>query len=139
MYDEIVRLSNIAVKPNCKDACSTYYDGISREPQEISKESEKEIKRKYDLEQMQRYYERNYKRNMRLCNGCLDQANADKYFARASQYKKKLIDLCDNNADVLRYDKARMSLRGVLSVDNAGRLSIKHKTNKNANTSHTDA
>ena len=125
--------------PNCKDACSTYYEGISREPQEISKESEQEIKRKYDLEQMQRYYERNYKRNMRLGNGCLDQSNADKYFARASQYKKKLIDLCDNNADVLRYDKARMSLRGVLSVDNAGRLSIKHKTNKNANTSHTDA
>lgn len=125
--------------PNCKDACSTYYEGISREPQEISKESEKEIKRKYDLEQMQRYYERNYKRNMRLGNGCLDQANADKYFARASQYKKKLIELCDNNADVLRYDKARMSLRGVLSVDNAGKLSIKSRTNKNANTSHTDA
>ena len=125
--------------PNCKDACSTYYDGISREPQEISKESEQEIKRKYDLEQMQRYYERNYKRNMRLGNGCLDQSNADKYFARASQYKKKLIDLCDNNADVLRYDKARMSLRGVLSVDNAGKLSIKPKTNKNANTSHTEA
>ena len=125
--------------PNCKDACSTYYEGISREPQEISKESEKEIKRKYDLEQIQRYYERNYKRNMRLGNGCLDQSNAGKYFARASQYKKKLIDLCDNNADVLRYDKARMSLRGVLSVDNAGKLSIKPKTTKNANTSHTDA
>ena len=125
--------------PQCRDACSTYYEGISREPQEISKESEQEIKRKYDLEQMQRYYERNYKRNMRLGNGCLDQSNADKYFARASQYKKKLIELCDNNADVLRYDKARMSLRGVLSVDNAGKLSIKPKTNKNANTSHTDA
>lgn len=123
--------------PNCKDACSTYYEGISREPQEISKESEKEIKRKYDLEQMQRYYERNYKRNMRLGNGCLDQENAQKYFARASQYKGKLIDLCDKNADVLRYDNARMSLNGVLSVDNAGRLSITHKTTKNANTSHT--
>ena len=119
--------------PNCKDACSTYYEGISREPQEISKESEQEIKRKYDLEQMQRYYERNYKRNMRLGNGCLDQANAYKYFARASQYKKKLIELCDNNADVLRYDKARMSLRGVLSVDNAGKLSIKPKTSVRAN------
>ena len=125
--------------PQCRDSCSTYYEGISRDPQEISKESEKEIKRKYDLEQMQRYYERNYKRNMRLGNGCLDQANADKYFARASQYKKKLIELCDNNADVLRYDKARMSLRGVLSVDNAGRLSITPKANKNANASHTDA
>lgn len=120
--------------PNCKDACSTYYDGISREPQAISKESEQEIKRKYDLEQMQRYYERNYKRNMRLGNGCLDQENAQKYFARASQYKGKLIDLCDKNADVLRYDKSRMSLHGVLSVDNAGRLSITPKTSVRANT-----
>ena len=110
--------------PNCKDSCSTYYEGISKEPQEISKESEKEIKRKYNLEQKQRYYERNYKKNMRMGNGCLDQQEAGKYFARASQYKNKLIDLCDNNDDVLRYDKARLSLRGVLSVDNVGRLSI---------------
>lgn len=110
--------------PNCKDSCSTYYEGISREPQEITKEQEEEINRRYNLEQKQRYYERNYKRNMRLGNGCLDQTDAKKYFDRANQYKVKLIDLCDNNADVLRFDKARLSLRGVLSVDNAGRISI---------------
>lgn len=115
--------------PNCKDSCSTYYDGISREPQEITKEQESEIKRKYDLEQKQRYYERNYKRNMRLGNGCLDQQDAKIYFERAGQYKNKLIELCDNNSDVLRLDKARLSLRGVLSVDNAGRISITQKSN----------
>ena len=119
--------------PNCKDSCSTYYPGISREPREITKEQESEVKRKYDLEQKQRYYERNYKKNMRLGNGCLDQANADKYFGRAKEYKNKLIELCDNNSDMLRLDKARLSLRGVLSVDNVGRLSITPKTNKNAN------
>lgn len=122
--------------PNCKDSCSTYYEGISREPQEITKEQEEEINRRYNLEQKQRYYERNYKRNMRLGNGCLDQTDADKYFARATMYKNKLIDLCDNNADVLRFDKARLSLRGVLSVDNAGRLSITPIANKNANLWH---
>lgn len=110
--------------PNCKDSCSTYYEGISKEPQEITKAQESEIKRKYNLEQKQRYYERNYKRNMRLGNGCLDKTDAQIYFERASQYKNKLIELCDNNDDVLRYDKARLSLRGVLSVDNVGRLSI---------------
>lgn len=56
-------------------------------------------------------------------NGCLDQQEAEKYFARASQYKKKLIELCENNPDVLRLDKARLSLRGVLSVDSVGRIS----------------
>lgn len=125
--------------PNCKDACSTYYDGISREPQELTKEQEDEIKRKYNLEQKQRYYERNYKKNMRMGNGCLDQTDAKKYFERASQYKNKLIELCENNPDVLRLDKARLSLRGILSVDNVGRLSITPKANKNANMSHTEA
>ena len=116
--------------PNCKDSCSTYYEGISREPQEITKEQESEIKRKYDLEQKQRYYERNYKRNMRLGNGCLDQQDAKIYFERAGQYKSKLIELCDNNSDVLRLDKARLSLCGVLSVDNAGRISITPKSTR---------
>lgn len=125
--------------PNCKDSCSTYYEGISREPQEITKEQESEISRKYNLEQQQRYYERNYKKNMRMGNGCLDQQDAKIYFERAAQYKNKLIDLCDNNPDVLRLDKARLSLRGVLSVDNVGRLSITPKANKNANMSHTEA
>ena len=72
-------------------------------------------------------------------NGCLDQDNAQKYFVRAREYKNKLIELCDNNPDVLRLDKARLSLRGVLSVDNVGRLSITPKANKNANMSHTQA
>lgn len=119
--------------PNCKDACSTYYEGINRPPQKVTDEQKEEITRRYNLEQKQRYFERNYKRNLRLGNGCLDQDNAQKYFARASQYKKKLIELCENNKDVLRLDKARLSLRGILSVDNVGRLSIPPMTNNNAN------
>ena len=67
-------------------------------------------------------------------NGCLDQQDAKIYFERAGQYKNKLIELCDNNPDVLRLDKARLSLRGVLSVDNVGRLSITPQAIKNADT-----
>ena len=37
---------------------------------------------------------------------------------------------------MLRLDKARLSLRGILSVDNAGRLSIPPMTNNNANMGH---
>lgn len=125
--------------PNCKDACSTYYEGINRPAEEISEEESEEIKRKYNLEQQQRYYERNYRRNMRLGNGCLDQHEASKYFGRASQYKNMLIELCDNNPDALRLDKARLSLRGVLSVDNVGRLSIMPTAKKKPEISHTDA
>lgn len=120
--------------PNCKDSCSTYYEGINREPKELTKEQEDEIKRKYNLEQKQRYFERNYKKNMRMGNGCLDKADAKKYFERAIQYKNKLIELCEKNPDVLRLDKARLSLRGILSVDNVGKISIKA-----SNIIHTEA
>ena len=113
--------------PQCKDSCSTYYEGINREPREITDTEKDEILRRYNLEQKQRYYERNYRRNMRIGNGCLDQQNADIYFNRASQYKNKLIELCDNNSDVLRLDKQRLSLRGILSVDNAGRIEVPPK------------
>ena len=110
--------------PNCKDACSSYYEGISREPKTVSKEQEEETLRRYKLEQEQRYYERNYRRNMRLAKGSMDSDTADKYYGKANICKNKLIELCDNNSDVLRLDKARISLRGVLSVDNVGRISI---------------
>lgn len=119
--------------PNCKDSCSTFYEGINQPAKELTQEQEEEIKRRYNLEQEQRYLERNYKKNMRLGNGCLDQQDAQKYFGRASQYKNKLIDLCDKNSDVLRFDKQRLSLRGVLSVDNAGRLYIKPVVKNSAN------
>lgn len=62
---------------------------------------------------------------MRLAKGSMDSDTADKYYGKANICKNKLIKLCDNNSDVLRLDKARLSLRGVLSVDNVGRLSIK--------------
>lgn len=117
--------------PNCKDACSTYYEGVNRPPRELTEEEKKEANRRYNLEQKQRYYERNYKSNLRLANGCLDPKEAQKYRERASQCKNNLIALCDNNPDVLRYNSARMSLNGVLSVDNVGRLSITPTALKN--------
>lgn len=124
--------------PNCKDSCSTYYEGISREPREITEEQADEITRRYNLEQKQRYYERNYRRNMRLGNGCLDQQNADVYFGRARGYKNRLIDLCESNPNILRLDRNRLSLRGVLSVDNSGRIKIPNKQNK-PNIIHSEA
>ena len=125
--------------PNCKDACSTFYEGINQPAKAVTPEQEKEINRRYQLEQQQRYYERNYRKNLRLANGSLTEENVKKYSARASACKKKLTDLCNANSDVLRLDKQRLSLHGVLSVDKNGRLSITHKSNKNANISHTEA
>ena len=125
--------------PNCKDSCSTYYEGINREPREITDTEKDEILRRYNLEQKQRYYERNYRRNMRLGNGCIWQENANIYFGRAREYKNRLIELCENNPDVLRLDKQRLSLRGILSVDNAGRIEVQPKYKDKLNVIHTEA
>ena len=75
---------------------------------------------------------------MRLAKGCMDSDTADKYYGKANICKNKLIELCDNNSDVLMLDKARISLRGVLSVDNVGRLSITPQAIKESEISHTD-
>ena len=64
-------------------------------------------------------------------NGCLDQQDADIYFNRAREYKNRLIELCDSNPDVVRLDKQRLSLRGILSVDNAGRIEVQPKYKDN--------
>lgn len=125
--------------PQCKDSCSTYYEGINREPREITDTEKDEILRRYNLEQKQRYYERNYRRNMRLGNGCIWQENANIYFGRAREYKNRLIELCENNPDVLRLDKQRLSLRGILSVDNAGRIEVPPKYKDKLNVIHTEA
>ena len=62
---------------------------------------------------------------MRLANGSIDPDNVKMYSEFARAYKNKLIDLCDNNIDVLRLDKQRLSLRGVLTVDSKGKISTK--------------
>lgn len=98
--------------PNCKDACSTYYEGINQPPRPITEAEAKEANRRYDLEQTQRYCERQYRKNKRLSNGAMSDEDMQKYAARAEAYKKRALKLCEDNPDVLRYDPNRMSLRG---------------------------
>ena len=132
-------VANGLFHPNCKDGCSTYYEGINRPPENVTEKQVQETARRYKLEQTQRYYERNYRKYLRLANGSIDPDNVKRYSEFAMAYKNKLIDLCNANSDVLRLDKQRLSLHGVLSVDKKGRLSITPKVNKNANISHTEA
>ena len=134
-----VAVANGLFHPNCKDGCSTYYEGINRPPESVTEKQVQETARRYKLEQTQRYYERNYRKYLRLANGSIDPDNVKRYSEFASEYKNKLIDLCNANSDVLRLDKQRLSLHGVLSVDKKGRLSITSKPNKNANIRHTEA
>lgn len=103
--------------PNCKNGCSTYYEGINQPPKEPTKEEIEEMTRRYNLEQRQRECERNIRKYKRLENGSLDADNIAKYADKRRQWSNEYNKLIANNADVLRADPARLRLYGITSAN----------------------
>ena len=103
--------------PNCKNGCSTYYEGINQPPKEPTKEEIEEMTRRYNLEQRQRECERNIRKYKRLENGSLDADNIAKYAEKRRQWTNEYNRLIANNADVLRADPARLRLYGITSAN----------------------
>lgn len=108
-------LLSVAVKggmfhPNCKNGCSTYYEGINQPPKEPTKAEIEEMNRRYSLEQRQRECERNIRKYKRLENGSLDAENVAKYAEKRKQWTNEYNRLIANNADVLRKDDKRLKL-----------------------------
>lgn len=103
--------------PNCKNGCSTYYEGINQPPKEPTKEEIEEMTRRYNLEQRQRECERNIRKYKRLENGCIDADNIAKYADKRRQWTNEYNRLMANNADVLRADPARLRLYGITSAN----------------------
>ena len=103
--------------PNCKNGCSTYYEGINQPPKEPTKEEVEEMTRRYNLEQRQRECERNIRKYKRLENGCIDADNIAKYAEKRRQWTNEYNRLIANNADVLRADPARLRLYGITSAN----------------------
>lgn len=102
-----------ALHPNCKNGVSTWFEGINKLPEEMTKEEIEEANRRYDLEQKQRYYERNVRKYKRLSMGSLDPENAAKYAAKEKKWRDRLKMLVKDNPDVLRMDYARLKLYDV--------------------------
>ena len=96
--------------PNCKNSCSTYYEGISNPPKNPTKEEKEGMSRKYNLEQRQRECERNIRKYKRLEAGCIDADNMKKYTEKRIQWTNEYNKLIANNADVLRKDDKRLKL-----------------------------
>ena len=115
-------LLSVAVKggmfhPNCKNGCSTYYEGINQPPKEPTKAEIEEMNRIYSLEQRQRECERNIRKYKRLENGSLDAENVAKYTEKRKQWTNEYNKLIAGNADVLRADPARLKLYGITTKD----------------------
>ena len=96
--------------PNCKNGCSTYYDGINQPPKEPTKEEVEEMTRRYNLEQRQRECERNIRKYKRLEAGCIDADNIAKYADKRRQWTNEYNSFISDNADVLRKDDKRLKL-----------------------------
>ena len=103
--------------PNCKNGCSTYYEGINQPPKEPTKEEVEEMTRRYNLEQRQRECERNIRKYKRLEAGSVDPNNISKYADKKQQWTNEYNKLIASNTDVLRAEPARLRLYGITTND----------------------
>lgn len=103
--------------PNCKNGCSTYYEGINQPPKEPTKEEVEEMTRRYNLEQRQRECERNIRKYKRLEAGSIDADNIAKYADKRQQWTDEYNKLIANNTDILRAELARLRLYGITSAN----------------------
>lgn len=99
-----------ALHPNCKNGVHTWFEGINQPPKEMTQEEIDEANRRYDLEQQQRYCERNVRKYKRLKLGAIDPENAAKYAAQEQAWRKRLNSLVKENKDVLRMDYRRLKV-----------------------------
>lgn len=103
--------------PNCRNGCSTYYEGISEPPKAPTKAEVQEMSRRYDLQQEQRLCERNIRKYKRLEAGCIDADNVTKYAKKKQAWTDKYNELIVANPDVLRAEPARLKLYGITATD----------------------
>ena len=105
--------------PNCKDIHTTYFEGVSDPPKPMTKEEEAEASRVYNLEQEQRYNERQIRKYKRLAGGSVDPENQTRYQEKLKAWQAKQRDFVKANGDVLKRRYENESARGIGPIDNA--------------------
>ncbi len=100
--------------PNCKDSHSTYFAGISKIPKALTDAQKEEQIRRYNLQQQQRYNERNIRKYKRLYEGTQDESQREKYLKKLKAWQKRTRDLIEENPDILRRAPEREKLRDSL-------------------------
>ena len=88
--------------PNCRDVHTTYFEGITTKRPEPTEADLKEAKRIYELEQHQRYLERNIRKYDRLYKGAVDPANQEKYKRHREQWRHEIKRFLKENTELRR-------------------------------------
>lgn len=96
--------------PNCKDIHTTYFEGVNTPPKPMTEAEKKEAARVYNLEQQQRYNERQIRKYKRLSDGSVDPENVKKYEGKLSAWQTKQREFVKANGDVLkrRYENEKL-------------------------------
>ena len=95
--------------PNCKDTHTTYYEGISPAPKRMTAAEQAEATRIYDLEQHQRYNERQIRKWKRLEQNSLDPANREAAAAKRKEWQRKQKTFVDSHIELRRkYDREKI-------------------------------
>ena len=79
--------------PNCRDTHTTYFEGITTAGPTPTKEEEEEAERIYNLQQKQRYLERQVRGSDRMARGAMEDVNREKYEKRKAYFQKQLREL----------------------------------------------
>lgn len=104
--------------PNCKDVHTTFFEGISTPPEPMTAEEKKEAARVYDLEQQQRYNERQIRKYKRLSEGSVDPDNKEAYQKKLKAWQAKQREFVKANGDVLKRRYENESTLGIGPIDN---------------------
>ena len=99
--------------PNCKDIHTTYFEGVSTPPEPLTKAEEQKAAEVYDLEQRQRYHERQIRKYKRLSEWTNDPKEKQKYAARLSGWQKLNADFVEEHGDVLKRRREREVARDI--------------------------
>lgn len=104
--------------PNCKDVHTTYFEGINTPPEPMTEAEKKEATRVYNLEQQQRYNERQIRKYKRLSDGSVDPENRDRYYKKLSEWQETQKNFVKANGDVLKRRYENESIHGIGPIDN---------------------
>lgn len=94
--------------PRCRDIFTTYFPGISSEPDPVTKAEAKEAAAVEHKENQQQYAERQAEKFGRLAEFALDPDNKRMYGARAEQWTEKADELTERRKNRLAQRKATL-------------------------------
>lgn len=105
--------------PNCKDIHTTYFEGITTPPEPMTERQKKEAARVYNLEQQQRYNERQIRKYKRLSDGSVDPENQHRYQKKLEEWQDVQKKFVKANGDVLKRRYENEAIHGIGPIDNA--------------------